>query len=135
MQPHLTEQPADFLFLLWLSAEPGWVGSDRGLPVSLWRVAVCRKQSGTGSQQPQGLTDAGVLKGCRVDDSSQFLISFLSLSILYSGPTGLETVWRCRHLLPSTGMTNVVKLETVIYVSLVRPRSRLSSLGTCPLVC
>lgn len=123
------------LFLPRLSAEPGWVGSDRGLPVSLWRVAVCREQSDTGSRQPLGLTDADVLKGYGVNDSSQFLISFLSPSSLYSGPTGLETVWRCRHLLPSTGMTSVVKLETVIYVSLVRPRSRLSSLGTCPLVC
>ncbi|XP_048210760.1 C-type lectin domain family 18 member A-like isoform X2 [Perognathus longimembris pacificus] len=33
---------------------------------------------------------------------------------------GLATVWSCRHPLPSTGMTNVVKLETVTSASLLR---------------
>ncbi|XP_060247940.1 C-type lectin domain family 18 member C isoform X2 [Meriones unguiculatus] len=33
---------------------------------------------------------------------------------------GLGTVWKCRRPLPSTGMTNVVKLETVMSASLLR---------------
>ncbi|XP_057609649.1 C-type lectin domain family 18 member A isoform X5 [Chionomys nivalis] len=45
---------------------------------------------------------------------------------------GLETVWRCRHLLPSTGTTNVVKLETVIYASLLRSTFPCGSQGPEP---
>ncbi|XP_041506172.1 C-type lectin domain family 18 member A-like isoform X5 [Microtus oregoni] len=44
----------------------------------------------------------------------------------------LETVWRCRHLLPSTGTTNVVKLETVTYASLLRSTFPCGSQGPEP---
>ncbi|XP_052584788.1 C-type lectin domain family 18 member A-like isoform X1 [Peromyscus californicus insignis] len=45
---------------------------------------------------------------------------------------GLGTVWKCRHLLPSTGMTNAVKLETVISVSLLRSTFPCGSQGPEP---
>lgn len=57
----------------------------------------------------------------------------LSQTLNVISPAGLATVWSCRHQPPSIGMTNAVKPETVISVSLVRALSWLPFCGPCPL--